>query len=83
MWESVRLNCNVSAIPPILCCHTVRTETAAEARTQDLRTQSAWIGHPCHRIFENIPSKDFAGKLNAVIVHVFHELEVRKKEGSQ
>ena len=66
-----------------ILCFTVRTETAAEARIQDLRTLNAWIGHPCHRIFENIPTEGFAGKLNAVIAHIFDELEVRKKERSQ
>ena len=56
----------------------MRTETAAEARILDLRTQNAWIGHTCHHVFENIPSLGFSNKLNALITHIFHELELRK-----
>lgn len=46
-----------------------RTETAEEARDQDLRTQKAWAGHPHHIIIDN-HEKTFDAKLQLLVAHI-------------
>lgn len=46
-----------------------RSESPEEAREKELKTRSAWIGHPHLRIFDN--STDFTGKLKRIVNEVF------------
>eukprot|EP00815_Leptocylindrus_aporus_P009881 CAMPEP_0116057664 /NCGR_PEP_ID=MMETSP0322-20121206/4743_1 /TAXON_ID=163516 /ORGANISM="Leptocylindrus danicus var. apora, Strain B651" /LENGTH=350 /DNA_ID=CAMNT_0003541713 /DNA_START=135 /DNA_END=1184 /DNA_ORIENTATION=- len=43
----------------------VRTEGLEEARVQDAKTRTAWLGHPKMCVFDN--STDFEGKLERVV----------------
>ena len=48
-----------------LANNTARSESAEDARTLDLETQRAWLGHPHHVIIDN--STDFAGKMRRAL----------------
>ena len=48
--------------------NTSRTETPAQARAADARTQQAWVGHSHLRVIDN--STDFAGKLHRLLANV-------------
>jgi predicted ATPase len=43
-----------------------RTESAAQARDVDVKTQEAWMGHPQHFVFDN-ENVNFEGKLCLVV----------------
>ena len=45
-----------------------RRETAEEARSADIRSQKAWIGHPKFRLIDN--STDFREKINRVTAEI-------------
>jgi len=44
-----------------------RSETAEEARSQDEKTQRAWMGHPRLYVFDNISVQNFEAKLRRVV----------------
>ena len=43
----------------------VRTETVEEARVVDSLTRTAWLGHPCTHVFDNL--LDFEGKMRRLV----------------
>lgn len=51
-----------------------RTETAAEARMQDLKTINAWVGHPHFRVIDN--STDFDGKMSKLMLEIYSFLGI-------
>mmetsp|Transcript_28248 Transcript_28248/g.36506 ORF Transcript_28248/g.36506 Transcript_28248/m.36506 type:complete len:539 (+) Transcript_28248:79-1695(+) len=42
-----------------------RTETPEQAREMDQKTQTCWLGHPHHHVFDN--STDFKGKIQRLL----------------
>lgn len=54
--------------------NSARTETAEEAREQDLKTINAWIGHPHFRVIDN--STDFDGKMTKLMTEIYSFLGI-------